>query len=72
MDFYLELTWKDSRLKYNLSNNAYLPFDWTILDEIWKPYIYFTQFKYGYNHEVPEKNLLVFIYPDGKVMLHKR
>ena len=75
LDFYLVEHWHDTRLKYdmpNMDNDTYMPSDWKLMNEIWTPNLYFIESKFGFQHEIPEPNLMVAIKPDGNVMVHRR
>ena len=75
MDSYFQYRWIDHRLKFNFTKATkarFLAYDWRVLEDLWTPNLYFLEAKYGLQHEIPEPNLLVFISPNGEVLLHRR
>eukprot|EP00111_Clytia_hemisphaerica_P019967 TCONS_00058879-protein len=71
-DFFFTIEWNDYRLKHNLSssNDTVLPFDYTILKDIWAPNLYFAQTKDGLVPDFPQPNVMVTIAKDGDVRLN--
>jgi len=71
----MQYRWIDHRLRFNFTrakNAKFLAYDWRVVNELWTPNLYFFQAKFGFQYDIPQPNLLVFIAPNGEVILHRR
>jgi len=59
--------WTDDRLKYN-KNSGIRFLTLTEPEKIWKPDLFFSNEKEGHFHNIIMPNVLLRIYPDGKVL----
>ncbi|XP_066911541.1 gamma-aminobutyric acid receptor subunit beta-like [Clytia hemisphaerica] len=75
MDFYVTLFWEDYRLAFNHTENYtnhknnvdYLPYDVHLSEKIWTPNLYLVESKFGWKNDVPQPNVMIYLYPNGTV-----
>ncbi|XP_054708304.1 glycine receptor subunit alpha-2-like isoform X2 [Uloborus diversus] len=74
MDIYLRQSWIDSRLRlsrFGINNTVTLNGQ-DIIDNIWKPDLFFRNLKAGNFHSVTVPNKLIKISPDGRILFSMR
>ena len=55
-------------MAYNTSTDTlYIPFGFELAEQIWKPNLYIVESKFGYDNDIPQPNVMVYIYPNGTV-----
>ncbi|XP_056619583.1 gamma-aminobutyric acid receptor subunit rho-1 [Triplophysa dalaica] len=72
MTLYLRHYWKDTRLSFPSKRNQSMTFDGRLLKKIWVPDIFFVHSKRSFIHDTTTENLMLRVYPDGKVLYSLR
>ncbi|XP_017309585.1 gamma-aminobutyric acid receptor subunit rho-1 [Ictalurus punctatus] len=72
MTLYLRHYWKDERLSYPGKTNQSMTFDSRLLKKIWVPDMFFVHSKRSFIHDTTMDNVMLRVYPDGKVLYSVR
>ncbi|CAL8311846.1 unnamed protein product [Lota lota] len=76
MDFtitlYLRHYWKDKRLSFPSSTNQSMTFDGRLVKKIWVPDLFFVHSKRSFIHDTTTDNIMLRVFPDGKVLYSLR
>ena len=55
-------------MAYNTTDDAaYLPFGFELLEKIWTPNLYLVESKFGYDSDIPQPNVMVYLFQNGTV-----
>ncbi|XP_028295971.1 gamma-aminobutyric acid receptor subunit rho-1-like isoform X3 [Gouania willdenowi] len=68
MTLYLRHYWKDERLSFRSNNNQSMTFDSRLVKKIWVPDMFFVHSKRSFTHDTTTDNVMLRVYPDGKVL----
>lgn len=72
MTLYLRHYWKDERLSFRSNNNQSMTFDSRLVKKIWVPDMFFVHSKKSFTHDTTTDNVMLRVYPDGKVLYSLR
>ncbi|XP_035472624.1 gamma-aminobutyric acid receptor subunit rho-1-like [Scophthalmus maximus] len=72
MTLYLRHYWKDERLSFRSNNNQSMTFDGRLVKKIWVPDMFFVHSKRSFTHDTTTDNVMLRVYPDGKVLYSLR
>lgn len=72
MTFYLRHYWKDERLSFKSNTNQSMTFDGRLVKKIWVPDMFFVHSKKSFKHDTTTDNVMLRVYPDGKVLYSLR
>ncbi|XP_038655274.1 gamma-aminobutyric acid receptor subunit rho-1-like isoform X3 [Scyliorhinus canicula] len=72
MTLYLRHYWKDERLSFPSTNNLSMTFDGRLVKKIWVPDMFFVHSKRSFIHDTTTDNIMLRVYPDGKVLYSLR
>lgn len=73
MSMFIRQQWNDSRLMYNESLGiTHLELDTKVMKNVWVPDLFINNEKKANIHHVTVPNMLMHIYPDGKVVYSMR
>ncbi|XP_068609536.1 gamma-aminobutyric acid receptor subunit rho-1-like [Brachionichthys hirsutus] len=72
MTLYLRHYWKDERLSYRSNTNQSMTFDSRLVKKIWVPDMFFVHSKRSFTHDTTTDNVMLRLYPDGKVLYSLR
>ncbi|KAI9517150.1 Gamma-aminobutyric acid receptor subunit rho-1 [Dissostichus eleginoides] len=72
MTLYLRHYWKDARLAFKSNNNLSMTFDGRLVKKIWVPDMFFVHSKRSFTHDTTTDNVMLRVYPDGKVLYSLR
>ncbi|KAK5853359.1 hypothetical protein PBY51_007151 [Eleginops maclovinus] len=72
MTLYLRHYWKDTRLAFKSNNNLSMTFDGRLVKKIWVPDMFFVHSKRSFTHDTTTDNVMLRVYPDGKVLYSLR
>ncbi|KAK1805528.1 hypothetical protein P4O66_019826, partial [Electrophorus voltai] len=72
MTLYLRHYWKDERLSFSSSTNKSMTFDSRLVKKIWVPDMFFVHSKRSFIHDTTTDNVMLRVYPDGKVLYSVR
>ncbi|KAM6905908.1 gamma-aminobutyric acid receptor subunit rho-1-like [Lycodopsis pacificus] len=72
MTLYLRHYWKDERLSFRSNNNLSMTFDGRLVKKIWVPDMFFVHSKKSFTHDTTTENVMLRVYPDGKVLYSLR
>lgn len=72
MTLYLRHYWKDERLSFRSNNNQSMTFDGRLVKKIWVPDMFFVHSKKSFTHDTTTDNVMLRVYPDGKVLYSLR
>uniref|UniRef100_A0A4W6DKT5 GABA(C) receptor n=1 Tax=Lates calcarifer TaxID=8187 RepID=A0A4W6DKT5_LATCA len=72
MTLYLRHYWKDERLSFKSNNNQSMTFDGRLVKKIWVPDMFFVHSKKSFTHDTTTDNVMLRVYPDGKVLYSLR
>ncbi|XP_055043064.2 gamma-aminobutyric acid receptor subunit rho-1 [Misgurnus anguillicaudatus] len=72
MTLYLRHYWKDERLSFTSNTNKSMTFDGRLLKKIWVPDVFFVHSKRSFIHDTTTENVMLRVYPDGKVLYSLR
>ncbi|XP_070782401.1 gamma-aminobutyric acid receptor subunit rho-1-like [Enoplosus armatus] len=72
MTLYLRHYWKDERLSFRSNNDQSLTFDGRLVKKIWVPDMFFVHSKKSFTHDTTTDNVMLRVYPDGKVLYSLR
>uniref|UniRef100_A0A3P8RNH4 Gamma-aminobutyric acid receptor subunit rho-1 n=1 Tax=Amphiprion percula TaxID=161767 RepID=A0A3P8RNH4_AMPPE len=72
MTLYLRHYWKDERLAFRSNTNHSMTFDGRIVKKIWVPDMFFVHSKKSFTHDTTTDNVMLRVYPDGKVLYSLR
>ncbi|XP_029281226.1 gamma-aminobutyric acid receptor subunit rho-1-like isoform X2 [Cottoperca gobio] len=72
MTLYLRHYWKDKRLSFRSNNNLSMTFDGRLVKKIWVPDMFFVHSKRSFTHDTTTDNIMLRVYPDGKVLYSLR
>ncbi|XP_029902849.1 gamma-aminobutyric acid receptor subunit rho-1-like [Myripristis murdjan] len=72
MTLYLRHYWKDDRLSFRSNNNQSMTFDGRLVKKIWVPDMFFVHSKKSFTHDTTTDNVMLRVYPDGKVLYSLR
>ncbi|XP_078256354.1 gamma-aminobutyric acid receptor subunit rho-1-like [Rhinoraja longicauda] len=72
MTLYLRHYWKDERLSFPSTNNLSMTFDGRLVKKIWVPDLFFVHSKRSFIHDTTTDNVMLRVYPDGKVLYSLR
>uniref|UniRef100_A0AAY4B7T5 Gamma-aminobutyric acid receptor subunit rho-1 n=1 Tax=Denticeps clupeoides TaxID=299321 RepID=A0AAY4B7T5_9TELE len=72
MTLYLRHYWKDERLSFPSNNNQSMTFDGRLVKKIWVPDMFFVHSKRSFTHDTTTDNVMLRVYPDGKVLYSLR
>ncbi|KAG9336274.1 hypothetical protein JZ751_002621 [Albula glossodonta] len=72
MTLYLRHYWKDERLSFPSTNNQSMTFDGRLVRKIWVPDMFFVHSKRSFIHDTTTDNVMLRVYPDGKVLYSLR
>ncbi|XP_028295970.1 gamma-aminobutyric acid receptor subunit rho-1-like isoform X2 [Gouania willdenowi] len=72
MTLYLRHYWKDERLSFRSNNNQSMTFDSRLVKKIWVPDMFFVHSKRSFTHDTTTDNVMLRVYPDGKVLYSLR
>nr|XP_006626283.2 PREDICTED: gamma-aminobutyric acid receptor subunit rho-1-like [Lepisosteus oculatus] len=72
MTLYLRHYWKDERLAFPSTNNQSMTFDGRLVKKIWVPDMFFVHSKRSFIHDTTTDNVMLRVYPDGKVLYSLR
>ncbi|XP_039638575.1 gamma-aminobutyric acid receptor subunit rho-1-like isoform X4 [Perca fluviatilis] len=72
MTLYLRHYWKDERLSFRSNNNLSMTFDSRLVKKIWVPDLFFVHSKKSFTHDTTTDNVMLRLYPDGKVLYSLR
>ncbi|XP_069562000.1 gamma-aminobutyric acid receptor subunit rho-1-like [Brachyistius frenatus] len=72
MTLYLRHYWKDERLSFRSNNNQSMTFDGRLVKKIWVPDMFFVHSKRSFTHDTTTDNVMLRVFPDGKVLYSLR
>ncbi|XP_059898347.1 gamma-aminobutyric acid receptor subunit rho-1-like [Gadus macrocephalus] len=72
MTLYLRHYWKDRRLSFHSSTNQSMTFDGRLVKKIWVPDLFFVHSKRSFTHDTTTDNVMLRVFPDGKVLYSLR
>ncbi|KAM7394951.1 hypothetical protein PAMA_006607 [Pampus argenteus] len=72
MTLYLRHYWKDERLSFQSNKNQSMTFDGRLVKKIWVPDMFFVHSKKSFTHDTTTDNVMLRVYPDGKVLYSLR
>lgn len=72
MTLYLRHYWKDERLSFRSNTNQSMTFDSRLAKKIWVPDMFFVHSKRSFTHDTTTDNVMLRVYPDGKVLYSLR
>ncbi|XP_036397965.1 gamma-aminobutyric acid receptor subunit rho-1-like [Megalops cyprinoides] len=72
MTLYIRHYWKDERLAFPSTNNQSMTFDGRLVRKIWVPDMFFVHSKRSFIHDTTTDNVMLRVYPDGKVLYSLR
>ncbi|KAJ8397622.1 hypothetical protein AAFF_G00436210 [Aldrovandia affinis] len=72
MTLYLRHYWKDERLSFPSNTNQSMTFDGRLVRKIWVPDMFFVHSKRSFTHDTTTDNVMLRVYPDGKVLYSLR
>ncbi|KAG7250577.1 hypothetical protein CRUP_018753, partial [Coryphaenoides rupestris] len=72
MTLYLRHYWKDERLSFRSNTNQSMTFDGRLIKKIWAPDLFFVHSKKSFIHDTTTDNIMLRVYPDGKVLYSLR
>ncbi|XP_047243187.1 gamma-aminobutyric acid receptor subunit rho-1-like isoform X3 [Girardinichthys multiradiatus] len=72
MTLYLRHYWKDDRLSFKSNTNQSMTFDGRLVKKIWVPDMFFVHSKKSFTHDTTTDNVMLRVYPDGKVLYSLR
>lgn len=72
MTLYLRHYWKDERLAFKSNTNLSMTFDGRLVKKIWVPDMFFVHSKKSFTHDTTTENVMLRVYPDGKVLYSLR
>ncbi|XP_061602518.1 gamma-aminobutyric acid receptor subunit rho-1-like isoform X2 [Cololabis saira] len=72
MTFYIRHYWKDERLSFKSKTNHGMTFDGRLVKKIWVPDMFFVHSKKSFKHDTTTDNVMLRVYPDGKVLYSLR
>ncbi|KAI4899636.1 hypothetical protein NFI96_014638, partial [Prochilodus magdalenae] len=72
MTLYLRHYWKDERLSFPSTTNQSMTFDSRLVKKIWVPDMFFVHSKRSFIHDTTTDNVMLRVYPDGKVLYSVR
>ncbi|KAM6954595.1 gamma-aminobutyric acid receptor subunit rho-1-like isoform 2-T2 [Aplochiton taeniatus] len=72
MTLYLRHYWKDERLAFPSNTNQSMTFDGRLVKKIWVPDMFFVHSKKSFTHDTTTDNVMLRVYPDGKVLYSLR
>lgn len=72
MTLYLRHYWKDERLSFSSKTNKSMTFDGRLVKKIWVPDVFFVHSKRSFIHDTTTENIMIRVYPDGKVLYSLR
>ncbi|XP_076128112.1 gamma-aminobutyric acid receptor subunit rho-1-like [Alosa pseudoharengus] len=72
MTLYLRHYWKDERLSFPSNKNQSMTFDSRLVKKIWVPDMFFVHSKRSFTHDTTTDNVMLRVYPDGKVLYSLR
>lgn len=72
MTLYLRHYWKDERLAFKSNHNQSMTFDSRLVKKIWVPDMFFVHSKRSFTHDTTTDNVMLRVYPDGKVLYSLR
>ncbi|XP_017293198.1 gamma-aminobutyric acid receptor subunit rho-1 isoform X1 [Kryptolebias marmoratus] len=72
MTLYLRHYWKDERLSFKSNTNQSMTFDGRLVKKIWVPDMFFVHSKKSFIHDTTTDNVMLRVYPDGKVLYSLR
>ncbi|XP_035534819.1 gamma-aminobutyric acid receptor subunit rho-1-like [Morone saxatilis] len=72
MTLYLRHYWKDERLSFRSNTNQSMTFDGRLVKKIWVPDMFFVHSKKSFTHDTTTDNVMLRVYPDGKVLYSLR
>ncbi|XP_062857928.1 gamma-aminobutyric acid receptor subunit rho-1-like isoform X2 [Trichomycterus rosablanca] len=72
MTLYLRHYWKDERLSFPSNTNHSMTFDSRLVKKIWVPDMFFVHSKRSFIHDTTTDNVMLRVYPDGKVLYSVR
>ncbi|XP_034999263.2 gamma-aminobutyric acid receptor subunit rho-1 isoform X2 [Hippoglossus stenolepis] len=72
MTLYLRHYWKDERLSFRSNKNQSMTFDGRLVKKIWVPDMFFVHSKKSFTHDTTTENVMLRVYPDGKVLYSLR
>lgn len=72
MTLYLRHYWKDERLSFPGKTNQSMTFDSRLVKKIWVPDMFFVHSKRSFIHDTTMDNVMLRVYPDGKVLYSVR
>ncbi|XP_066532668.1 gamma-aminobutyric acid receptor subunit rho-1 [Hoplias malabaricus] len=72
MTLYLRHYWKDERLSFPSATNQSMTFDSRLVKKIWVPDMFFVHSKRSFIHDTTTDNVMLRVYPDGKVLYSVR
>ncbi|XP_024912656.1 gamma-aminobutyric acid receptor subunit rho-1 isoform X2 [Cynoglossus semilaevis] len=72
MTLYLRHYWKDERLSFRSNTNHSMTFDGRLVKKIWVPDMFFVHSKKSFMHDTTTDNVMLRVYPDGKVLYSLR
>ncbi|KAM8831967.1 gamma-aminobutyric acid receptor subunit rho-1-like isoform 2-T2 [Spinachia spinachia] len=72
MTLYLRHYWKDERLAFKSNTNLSMTFDGRLVKKIWVPDMFFVHSKKSFTHDTTTENVMLRVFPDGKVLYSLR
>ncbi|KAL0967315.1 hypothetical protein UPYG_G00250660 [Umbra pygmaea] len=72
MTLYIRHYWKDERLAFHSTTNKSMTFDGRLVKKIWVPDMFFVHSKKSFTHDTTTDNVMLRVYPDGKVLYSLR
>jgi gamma-aminobutyric acid receptor subunit rho len=72
MTLYIRHYWKDERLSFHSTTNKSMTFDGRLVKKIWVPDMFFVHSKKSFTHDTTTDNVMLRVYPDGKVLYSLR
>ncbi|KAK6295094.1 hypothetical protein J4Q44_G00343200 [Coregonus suidteri] len=72
MTLYIRHYWKDERLSFHSTTNKSMTFDGRLVKKIWVPDLFFVHSKRSFTHDTTTDNVMLRVYPDGKVLYSLR
>ncbi|XP_055740561.1 gamma-aminobutyric acid receptor subunit rho-1-like [Salvelinus fontinalis] len=72
MTLYIRHYWKDERLSFHSTTNKSMTFDGRLVKKIWVPDMFFVHSKKSFTHDTTTDNVMLRVYPDGKVLYSQR
>ncbi|XP_042563026.1 gamma-aminobutyric acid receptor subunit rho-1-like [Clupea harengus] len=72
MTLYLRHYWKDERLSFPSNKNQSMTFDSRLVKKIWVPDMFFVHSKRSFTHDTTTDNVMLRVFPDGKVLYSLR